>query len=169
MITQILTNTPTWVWILLFGLLALGLTQSVTRVVHLKRVIVMPVIMAGLSFTGTLTAFGAQGLAIWFVLTILTALLLSRRVTPAGARFDPVGRKFTVPGSWVPLALILGIFLTKYVVGVATSINPALSLEPAFALSFSALYGLFSGVFLARAMGMLKLARNDAPQFALGV
>ena len=63
------------------------------------------------------------------------------------------------------MVLILGIFLTKYAVGVATAMQPALRAEVAFALPVAVLYGVFSGLFAGRTLGLLRLAR---PQHATG-
>ena len=43
MLTQIWQKTPIWVWALLAGLIALGYSQTRTRVVGLKRTMLMPV------------------------------------------------------------------------------------------------------------------------------
>lgn len=59
---------------------------------------------------------------------------------------------------WVLLLLILGIFITQYVVGVGTAMQPALARDANFSLGFGALYGAFSGVFLARAVRLWRLA-----------
>ncbi len=160
MLNQILSNTPRWVWVLLLALLGLGLSQAVTRSASLKRITILPLVLVGLSLSGTLSAFGAdpQWLLAWLAAAALTVALLARRAPAPGTRYDAAARRFSLPGSWVPLSLILGLFSIKYFVGVATAMQPSLAHDPAFAASFSALYGAFSGVFVARAAGLWKLA-----------
>ena len=81
---------------------------------------------------------------------------------PQGTRFDRHSRSFHVPGSAAPLALMLGIFIAKYAVGVATAVNPLLAQSSAFALPCAALLGAFSGVFAARAVRLLRLMNSGA-------
>ena len=61
----------------------------------------------------------------------------------------------------MPLALIVGIFLTKYFVGVELAMQPTLARDGTFALQISALYGVFNGLFAARALRMWRLAQQS--------
>lgn len=160
MLNQILANTPRWVWGLLLALLWLGLSQAVSRTASLRRITFMPLAMTGLSLYGTVTAFGTdpQVLLVWLCASGLISALVLQQALPAATRYDPATRRFTLPGSWVPLLLILGIFVTKYVVGTVTALQPTLARDAAFVLGFSALHGAFSGVFLARAARLWQLA-----------
>jgi hypothetical protein len=160
MLKQILIHTPRWVWILLLALLWLGLRQAVTRSASLRRITIMPLAMTGLSLYSTVTAFGgdSQLLLVWLSAVALMAIAVMQLPLPGACRYNPATRRFTLPGSWVPLLLILGLFLTKYVVGAITAMQPALAIDAGFSLGFSALYGAFSGVFLARAGRLWRLA-----------
>jgi hypothetical protein len=169
MLNQIFSNTPRWVWVLLLALLGLGLSQAVTRTASLRRITVLPLVMTGLSLFGTVTVFGAdpQLLLVWLVSGGLMAALLLQRSLPVSARYSAQTRLFILPGSWVPLLLILGIFVTKYFVGVATAMQPALARDPVFALTFSALYGAFGGIFLARAARLWRLVLRQSRDTSL--
>lgn len=160
MLYQILANTPRWVWVLLLALLWLGLSQAVSRTASLKRITLLPLTMAGLSLYGTVTAFGTepQLLLVWLLAGGLMAAVVARRALPEATRYDPATRRFTLPGSWLPLLLILGIFATKYLVGAVSAMQPALAHDASFSLCFAALYGAFAGVFLARAGRLWRLA-----------
>lgn len=153
MLSQIFANTPGWVWGLLLALLWLGLSQAVTRTASLKRITLLPLAMSGLSLYGTVAAFGAgpQLLLVWMCAGALALTLVLQQALPEATRYDPATRRFTLPGSWVPLLLILGIFVTKYFVGAVTAMQPALAHGASFSLGFAALYGAFAGIFLARA------------------
>jgi uncharacterized membrane protein len=169
MVAQILSRTPLWVWGLLAGLVVLGLTQVRRREAGLPRVTILPVAMAALSLSGIVSAFGAAPavLSAWLVAAVLAAALVMRRAVPAGTTFDAGTRRFTLPGSWVPLLLILGIFVTKYAVNVATAMQPGLKLEPLFALGITTLYGIFSGLFAGRTLRLVRLALRPAARPAL--
>ena len=172
MLYEILTHTPAWVFALFALLLWLGATQLTGRRVGLRRTLVMPVVMIGLSLYGVLSAFKDQPLAAaaWAAAALAVGFAVAQRAAPAGTRYDPVTRSFALPGSAVPLTLMMGIFFTKYAVGVQVALHPALANDAAFALGVSALYGAFSGMFAGRALRLWALARRDerAPAAASG-
>jgi hypothetical protein len=160
-IGPIVRQTPTWVWGLLAGLLALGLSQLRDRSAGLARVSIMPVAMSVLAVSGTFSAFGstplfAAAIAVWFA-TAATAIAMVLP-TDAGARYDPATRRYALPGSVVPLLLIVGVFLVKYVVGVELAMAPHLVEDTQYAMTVAALYGAFSGIFIGRTARLWKLA-----------
>jgi hypothetical protein len=160
MLIQIVSRTPLWVWGLLLVLISIGLSQLFTRTVSAKRITLMSAAMTALSLYGTLSAFGSMPhiLLGWLAAAVAAAWLVLQRPLSAHTRYNTATRQFTVPGSWVPLVLIMGIFLTKYVVGVALSMQPALAQHTGFGLGFGSLYGAFSGAFIARAARLWRLA-----------
>jgi len=167
-IGPILRQTPTWVWGLLAALLALGAMQLRDRRQSLLRVSLMPVAMTLFSAWGTLSAFGGspllgQALVVWAVAAALVFALLARG--RAAARYDAATRSYDLPGSAVPLALIAGIFLVKYGVGVELTMAPQLLHDTQYALTVAGLYGAFTGIFLGRAVRLWRLAlpRRPAP------
>ena len=169
---QVVSHTPLWVWGLLAALVWLGASQLRDRTASLRRTQLMPLGMGVFSIAGLLSAFGgsgaaaAQALAAWLAAAVATtALALWLQPTPPnGTTYAPASRSFHVPGSAMPLALILGIFLTKYFVGIELAIQPGLARDSVFALQISALYGLFSGLFAARALRLWRLARGSGLQ-----
>ena len=160
MVAQILTNTPAWVWGLLAALMALGLSQTRGRSVGLARIALMPLGLGAFSLYGTVSAFGASPnvLGSWLVAATLMLLVVTQMPLPSGTRHDTATRQFELPGSWVPMALIMGIFLTKYAVGVGLVLHPELKGNANFSLTISMLYGVFSGVFAGRAGRLARLA-----------
>lgn len=162
MLMQIINHTPTWVFVLLAALLALGASQLKTRTASLKRITLMPIAMLGLALSGVVSAFGktngSAAVLSWAVGAVVMGLWLFSRPAPQGTRYDPVSKMFTLPGSVVPMVLILGIFFTKYVVGVSLGFHPELAQNTGFALGVSGLYGIFSGIFAGRAAQLWRLA-----------
>jgi hypothetical protein len=59
---------------------------------------------------------------------------------------------------------MMGIFFTKYAVGVALGMHLAQANDVSFAIPVSALYGAFSGVFAARAARLWRLAMAQERQ-----
>lgn len=169
MIYQIVTHTPLWVWGLLAALLWLGLSQTVARTVGLGRVTILPLAMAGFSLYGTVSAFGTQpqAIAAYGLAAVAMAFFIMNRPLPAGVRYDAAARTFSMPGSWVPFALIMGAFTVKYVAGVAVGLNPPLARDATFALAMGLASGAVSGMFAARTARLLRLAlRESRPSLA---
>lgn len=169
MLLNILTHTPPWVFVLFAALLWLGMKQLLTHELSLLRVSALALGMSGWSLYGTASAFGgaAVPIGVWLAAAaVVLTVLLRRRLAP-GVRYDAARARFTLPGSAVPLALMMGIFLTKYAVGVALSVAPALSRDAAFAALVGGLYGAFSGVFGARALRLWRLALAEDRRQAL--
>jgi uncharacterized membrane protein len=164
MIAQILSNTPAWVWGLLVALLALGFSQARDRTAGLPRLVLMPLGLGAFSLWGTISAFGASAtvLGSWLAATILLLLVVTQMRMPARVSYDRDTRQFALPGSWVPMLLILGIFLTKYVVGVSLAMQPELKANGNFVLAVATLYGIFSGIFAGRTVRLLRLAMRPA-------
>lgn len=163
MLMQIVTHTPTWVFVVFALLLLLGGRQLVPNTTSLTRVAVMPIAMTALALYGVLSAFAATPLALlgWAVAAAVLGLAVSRMPPPASTRYDGATRTFHATGSPVPLMLMMGIFFTKYVVGVSIAMHPELPMHLGFALSIGTLYGAFSGIFAARALRLWKLAMRQ--------
>lgn len=166
---QVISHTPYWVWGMLAGLVGLGASQLRNRSASLLRTQLMPLGMAAFSVAGLLSAFGGsassgvQAVGLWLAAaTATTALALWFQPTaPTGTLYSASSRSFYIPGSAMPLALIVGIFLTKYFVGVELAMQPTLARDGTFALQISALYGVFNGLFAARALRMWRLAQQS--------
>ena len=170
MISQILSGTPTWVWGLLAGLVALGMSQARDRSASLARIALMPVAMTAFSIWGTVSTFGqslmlSSVLMTWAVLAAIVFSVVGKG--QAAGTYDAATRVFKLPGSWVPMMLILGIFATKYAANVALAIRPELVNDGAFSLTQAALYGVFTGLFTGRAARLVRMAlmahRNAVP------
>lgn len=162
MLLQILHGTPNWVFVLFAVLLALGLSQMRTREVGFGRVIGIALGMTAFSVYGTITAFGRMPMALagWLIGAVAVFSWLATRPVMAGTRYDTGRRRFTVPGSALSLALMMGIFFTKYGVAVATSMHPALHDDLRLALPACLLYGACSGAFAGRAMRLWRLTQR---------
>lgn len=165
-VAPIVRNTPTWVWALAASLLVLGLSQLRDRRASLARMSAMPFAMTGFSLWGTFSAFGnspwaAQALGVWVVAAGLVFALVSS-LRARGASYDAATRTYQLPGSVVPLLLIAGIFLVKYVVGVELAMAPQLLRDGQYTLTVAALYGSFTGMFVGRAARLWKLALRPA-------
>ena len=148
MLLNIVRNTPYWVWSLLTGLVALGSSQLFARRASLLRICIMPVAMTAFAIYGLVAAFANthrvfSTATAWLLATVCSAVLALwlPPAAPAGSRFDAPSQTFELPGSAVPLLMILGIFLTKYIVGVELALQPSQAQDPTFSLGVARLYG----------------------------
>ena len=114
--------------------------------------------------TGMVSAFGHFPVALggWAV-GAAAALGFGRQfIAVRGAAWSQQAGMLHVPGSWLPLALILGLFAIKYGAGASLALHPELSTHVAFAGLISLAYGMFSGLFLARGLSLRNLAKRPA-------
>lgn len=165
-LTQILHGTPVWVYPLFLGLALLGYLQSKPRDVAPARLAILPVALAMFSLSRVLGTFGVEALAIaaWVAGTA-AALVLNRALKqPAGARWSAATGSFHVPGSWVPLALMMAVFFARYAIAVSLAMAPGLVHSVGFAAAASFGFGLLSGIFLARALRVWS-QRSAGPAF----
>jgi len=164
--TQILQHIPLWVFGLLLGLLALGWAQTRTRHIRAQRLLGINMALTIFTLVGVIqqwlnTPWLVQALLTWAAACLLVSWALGRGAAPVGASFDPETRRFTVPGSWLPLALFMTIFASKFVVGFLNATEPDVLQGVNMAIGISALYGFFSGVLNGRSWRLLRL--NSTP------
>jgi len=164
-----ISKVPVWVFAIFLGLLFLGHRQSRTRLVAPGALAGLAAGMLGLSLYGVVAAFGARAddLLAW-------ALGLALCVTLGGAVLGPRGLSreagaVRVPGSWLPLAMMMGIFAAKFALGFATAVGSPLVAQRGFAVVASFVFGLLSGGFVARALAVYRFARRTGPRPAGGL
>ena len=164
MVLLILQHTPVWVWGLFAALVAIGFSQTHDRDVSVFRLTALPLLLVALSLSGVLRAFGHMPIAFagWGAGLAFALGFVRQHMAVRGAAWLRDTQRIRVPGSWLPLGLIVGLFTVKYLAGASLAMVPALASEPVFAGGCSLLYGLFSGLFLARALSLRRLAREPA-------
>ena len=160
---QILKHTPLWVFVLFFALVYLGYLQSKTRRISWSRLSILPISMLCLSFLGVWSSFGANLTAFlaWtsgLIIVVAAALVWPQ---PRGVSYSKESRLFTVPGDWIPLALMMCIFFTKYAVAVTRAVSPGVADSATLVGAVCAFLGLCSGLFLARALRAARIAQRD--------
>lgn len=159
MLSQIVSHTPTWVFVLLALLIALGLSQTRTRTVSRTRALILPIVMIGLSLAGIYSSFGLGLLpvACWIVALVATTAIGFRWFRDERASYDAEAARFELPGSWTPLIVILAIFFAKYAFAVLRGFNAELLADPGFIAIAASVFGVLSGYFAARASNLLRL------------
>lgn len=168
MITQILQHTPLYVWAILAFLMYRGVLASRERDIDVRKMCIVPLVMLALSLEGVRGAFGFDGLAplVWLVGALLGGTLAWRFSDASRIVADPRRGSVRRPGSWVPLMLMMAIFVMKYAVAVTLVIDPERRQQLAFMAVVCALYGIFSGIFvgaLLRSLAVYRAASTASP------
>jgi hypothetical protein len=111
-IVQIFSNTPAWVFVLFIVLLAFGIMQTRTRSVRRFPALLLPTGRIVLSLAGINSSFGLTPvpLAAWAIALAISAVVGYALFRDRRVEFDTTEQKFFVPGSWMPLVVIMAIF-----------------------------------------------------------
>ena len=161
MMLMILSHTPIWVWMLLALLLALGLWQQRDRNVRRGQLLALPLALLVLGLWSMAPGFVALPLAAvcWLVSISAFVWLGTRLPRAAAARWLPEQRRLFVPGSWVPMLLIVSSFSLRYATGVGHGLHPEWRGQLQVQVPLALVFGALSGLFLGRAIALLRLAR----------
>lgn len=160
--SELISHTPTWVFVVFFTLLVLGMIQSKERIVKVNTVFILPISMIVFSLFGVLSVYGVTLLAISFWITgLILALFCGIKLAyPKLVSFSGQNNRLTIPGSWAPLIFMMAIFFTKYIVGYAVARELAVVNEFMFMATINILYGVFSGIFLSRSFVMFRASKT---------
>jgi len=158
-----LHGTPVRIWFLLAGLVALGLSQARPHTLGAARAAALPAAPFVQSLAGVASSFGlgAATLAAWLAGAGLAFSLVPRWLPRAEGRWSDALDRVHVAGSWLPLALIVGLFTIKYVAGTSLALHPQAASDAVFAVPFCFAYGLFAGAFAVRGRQLWQLRRRE--------
>ena len=159
-----LSRIPIWVFAVLALLIALGIWQSRPRTVSPATPILLALGFLLYSLYGVIGAFGISlaGLLPW-TLAVASSVLAGPRVFgPADLTRVPGTSRIRVPGSWLPLGLMLGIFAAKFAVGFAEGAHLPVRNDAWFAPLISAALGALSGGFASRALTVRRYLLQTA-------
>ena len=156
-----LAHIPVWVFGIFLLLLALGYRQSRARDIAPAVAIIVALVMIGLSLSGVVSAFGLAPLALlaWAGAMFITLIPGAGALAPAGLTYQAGSGRVRVPGSWLPMCLMMGIFGVKFALGFAAGVGSAVTGDSLWAIAASFVLGLLSGAFSARALAIAKVAR----------
>ena len=160
MLIQILTHTPLYVWAILALLVYRGVIAMRDREMAVRKLFIIPVIMLALSLHDIVAKFGTAFLPLsaWAG-GAAVMLLLVLKFSGAGISASEVPGSVRVRGSWVPLAMMMAIFFTKYATAVTLAIRPDIRHDALFSTVVCFLFGVLSGYFLGRLANNLRSVR----------
>lgn len=159
LIGQVIAHTPAWVWGMLIVVTLLGLRQASDQVITSGRIIGFSAGWTIFSIWGVGSGFGfsAGVLLAWATGLGLSLAAQHRLVSPRGVQALGEGR-YAVAGSLWPLLTIWLVFGVRYVTSVMVVLDPALKQDTTFDLAVPAVYGALSGLFVGRALRVLRSA-----------
>jgi hypothetical protein len=149
MIAEIITNTPSRVWILLIVLLWMGYKSCFERTVTVKRLLIVPLIFLYMEANTINSIFGVSYInllysAIGLIIGIVAgAVIVSKKKIVADKR----QYSLVLPGEYVTISIIILTFLCQYVIHVLDSLKAAVlyNLSPMFLIMMSILSGISIG------------------------
>lgn len=162
--SEIIHNTPVWVFFIFGALLVLGFLQAKTREVSVKAIFVLPLAMIIFSLFGVYSVFGLNVavIGLWGLGLSIMTLIGVKLGFPKSVSYSQERDKLIIVGSWTPLLFMMAIFFTRYFVGFATARELPIIHEMYFALAIGLAYGAFTGVFLSRSLVMFSVFRKAA-------
>lgn len=150
----IFTNAPIWVWPLLGVLLTVGFIASRERTTLIAPLYALPLLgilsgnavnaLPAHSFVWVLFA-AAYGIGVWRGYRFQDGIILFKSKTHVKLK-----------GEWLTMTVVMVIFWMNFVSGAARAIAPSLFHAPMFHIVFATIAGLLAGVFLGRALRLLK-------------
>ena len=161
---DIMQKTPPWVYLLFIALLVFGIKQKRDRTASKAALLLLPVGMIIFSLFDMTTNIGISGyqLMSWSTGAVIAWPLALRLLTPQNIGYDATTGKVFVPGSWVPLIIIMGVFSVKYVQGAITALSPQTTNTVLFLWLFSFFNGVFFGIFSARIYTYLHIKTTQS-------
>jgi len=167
LIYEILSHTPIWVWALLAFLIYRGVNAMQPREVAPIRALIIPLVFLVWGLSGLV---GAHGLGLDLALFVAGAAAgyaaggALAMVTPAPG-LTPSGM-LAMPGSPIPLAMILAAFIVKYVGNVTLAVTPDPATQAEIAGALALIGGGFAGLFWGRTLALFRRALLGAGRSA---
>jgi hypothetical protein len=151
-LAAIIQGAPIWVWVLLAVLLSRGFKALHSTTATLSRLAIVPLIFAGWGIAQLVSnpLVGWSDVIVWMAgaaVGIAAGVYIASR-----SRFivDPASHTVMVPGSVVPLLLIIAIFATKFWLGFHMATATDVESLGMYMLSGAAVSGVVAGVFGGR-------------------
>lgn len=159
MLLDIILRTPYWVFGLLVGLCLLGWQQTRRRQIKQRVAFLLPLGMIVLSLSGIISSFSFNPLfiVVWIVGLGLSVTISPYLIPKVNAKYNEDSQLFVIEGSWVPMIVILCIFMAKYITGVISAVNPQLLDNVTFVYVVCGVYGMLSGIFVSRSKQLIAV------------
>lgn len=157
-----LSHVPTWVFILFFVLLYLGIKRCYTRILSLGRLAIIPAVFVVIGLRNTLQLFGltSSGILAWAVGVAIGVLLGYLLVKNSLIKADKSKRLIQIPGDITMLIMVMLIFFVEFFVHYAVADHWALADQLLFKPLAVMLSGLVAGVSIGKNSGYFLKYRH---------
>ncbi|MGI4985808.1 MAG: DUF6622 family protein [Janthinobacterium lividum] len=155
----ILQHTPSWVWVLLAFLVFRGVKSMRGGTTKIHRLAIVPVIFTLWGLYG-LAAQPATSWLAWLsgiLLGLAIGFVLARRSTITA---DRTHGTITLPGSPVPLVLMLLVFIVKFWLGFELAMHAASPGSP-YLMVAASVSGAVAGIFAGRFLVYVQACRHQ--------
>lgn len=157
----IITNTPLWVWPLLAALLWLGWLAGQTRVMSVRRMVILPIAIFAMSFATLMASRpDLSSVIVWAIGLAVGVGLGWSSYRDVGVAADREHRLVRLPGEWKTLGLIVIIFAFRYYWGYKSATEPELVSIDGVLLSYLGFNGMLSGIFTGWRLQCFQLYRT---------
>lgn len=148
-------STPTWVYLLFFYLVWVGIKSSKTGVVSLKKLFIIPCIFLCMSLHYLVTVLDFSYLVVSsYVISLLLGIYFGHLlIIKKHIQVDKKKLLLNIPGSWSTLIIIMIIFFSKYYFHYKISVDNAIMQSILFKEIFIASSGILTGLLIGKAVG----------------
>ncbi|WP_244849369.1 DUF6622 family protein [Caballeronia sp. SL2Y3] len=146
----VMAGTPAWVWVLLAVLVSRGLKAMKGGTAPLSKLAVVPAIFAAWGVLHVVTGpdAGWEPAATWLIGGAIGSGIGAMLAKSSSIAVDRVRRTVTVPGSVVPMLLILATFASKFFIGFELATGAGV--ESTWAVLNALISGVVAGIFAGR-------------------
>lgn len=160
----IVVNTPIWVWVLLAYLVSRGVVALREREMKPGRALIVPTVFLAWGLAGLVESHGLGLDLALFVVGLAAGLFGGRALallTPPPRLALDAGTMI-LPGSPIPLALIVVSFVVKYAASVALALTAGSAVHAEFASATALAGGVFAGLLWGRTLTQFRRALRSA-------
>jgi hypothetical protein len=145
MIIEIIKGTPMWVFLLFALLIYRGILAANGKMMNLKKLFIMPIVF--LFLMGQKMSANPAAFLGFLVVGCFIGWLIYKNIE---IKADKEKKQIFIPGSYMPLILIIVAFSKGYFIGYTTAVHPELVKTFWFTFGVATVSGIFSGMFIGR-------------------
>jgi hypothetical protein len=152
----IVSSTPLWVWLILAGLVHMGLQRTRTREMAPVRVLIPAAIFGLIAIAKLIIGRFAEPAVLGTLAGLIAALALLIAVKPGRLARRIAPDRLRIEGEWFSLGLILAIFLVNYGIAVLSAIDLALGASDNLRFLYGFVNATSAGFMIGRAVAYLN-------------